>query len=436
MYNLNPPGVYAHELVMSDERCRRRVECVCSALAQPMEPVVFTDESLPDFIQRDELRLNWAPMGTLDEIRDPVLVFNRFRFDDGYPERAARLREKLPQLAEGHMTRNLLGDGAFNWSNYNLPGDPARNDKVCRPCWRIHFQAGCAHRCHYCGFGGMLVTMTNAEDYIHQLSRLMEAHPWQETYLLEDDADILCLEPELDCLGPIIEFFGRTRDRYVILHTKSWNVDWMLNLDHRGHTIIVWSLSGPKQSAEIEPKTGTTEERIEAARKCQQAGYTIRYKFKPIIPIEGWREEAAKTVEMALTRTKPDVLSLCCFMWMEVSDMKRRLAKHEMDAECMAAAEAAVEETKDTVTKPFPEEVRAGIYGHYLNEIRKWDPEVPVSLSTESWAMWRRFRDKLGMTALNYVCGCGPNSVPHRKRLSCHPYKQAVRADEGIPGAW
>jgi DNA repair photolyase len=278
--------------------------------------------------------------------------------------------------------------------------------------------------------------MTNVEDYLHHLDKLMEAHPWQETYLLEDDADILCLEPELDCLGPVIEHFGKLDGRYVVLHTKSWNVDWMLNLKHNGNTIIVWSLAAPTQSTQIEPKTGTTEQRIEAARKCQEAGYTVRYKFKPIIPIEGWREEASQTIERVLTRTKPDVISLCVFMWMEIDDLKKRLHQHSLDADTIAAAEAAVEETKDTVTKPFPEDVRAEIYDHYLSEIRKWNIEVPVSLSTETFSIWRRFQSKLGMNATNYVCGCGPNAVPNRKCLATHPYRSAVRNDEGLRGTF
>ena len=179
----------------------------------------------------------------------------------------------------------LLGDGAFIWFPAGLKEDPRRRQKVCRACWRIHFQAGCLHRCAYCGLGGILATMVNVEEYLLHLGKLIERHPWQLTYLLEDDADVPCLEPELGCLGPIIEYFGTLQDRYLVIHTKSWNVEWMLPLKHQGNTIVVWSLTGPKQSEVLEPKTGTTEERIEAARKCQEAGYTVRYKFKPIIPV-------------------------------------------------------------------------------------------------------------------------------------------------------
>ena len=96
----------------------------------------------------------------------------------------AKVQEALDRTAdvqERPYDASLLGYGPFSWANYNLPDDPARHDKVCRPCWRIHFQNGCVHRCHYCGLGGLLATMVNVEDYIVHLDRLIEAHPWQET---------------------------------------------------------------------------------------------------------------------------------------------------------------------------------------------------------------------------------------------------------------
>ena len=209
----------------------------------------------------------------------------------------------------------------------------------------------------------------------------------------------------------------------------------MLPLKHQGNTIIVWNLAGPTQSEVLEPKTGTTEERIEAARKCQEAGYTVRYKFKPIIPVRGWREDAARTVEMALTRTNPDVISLCCFMWMDCAEMVRRLGRDRIDPEFLAAAEASAEEMGTTVTRPFPEAMRAKIYDFYLKEIRKWNREVPVSLSTESWEMWERFRKRLGASGSNYVCGCGPQSTPRLRKLPRGAWRDVVRND-GSEGHW
>jgi len=434
MYDMGPAAVYAHESVLADPTYRSRVERVAAALKEPRDIIAYTDAQMPDLILKKRLLDGRTPMGELGEVRDPILLFDTFRFD-GNEAVEGRKQFLVEHGVPPEQCRNsLVGTGAFHWAHYNLKDDPDRADKVCRPCWRIHLEEGCLHRCVYCGFGGLLVTMVNVEEYCGQLGHIIERHPWQKTFLLDDDADPPCLEPELGCLGYLVEYFGALEDRYLIIHTKTWNTEWMLDLKHNGNTIIVWSISGSTQSRELEPKTGTMEERIEAARIAQQAGYPIRYKFKPIIPVRTWREDAAEAVRLLFERTNPDVISLCCFMWMDVDEMKRRLPADLLEPEFLRAAEECREEVAETRTKPFPKQVRAEIYDFYLQEIRKYNKNIPVSLSTENFEMWHEFSDKLGATVTNYVCGCGPQSTPGAKKLDCHAFKVAVRNDEGIPG--
>ncbi|MBN1674896.1 MAG: hypothetical protein JXR37_27880 [Kiritimatiellae bacterium] len=437
MYELAPPAVYAHESVMTNPRYRARVQRVVDACSVKRDIVAFRDEDVPGLVERAGLLGKRVAMGTLDSVADPILMFHTFRFEPDGLASAKALQARLEAAGQrGGIAETLSGQGAFRWAGYNQAGDKAGHDKVCRPCWRIHLQEGCVHRCLYCGLGGLLVGMVNVEEYCVHLRALIDAHPWQKTYLLDDDADPPGLEPELGVLGPLIEFFGTLENRYLVIHTKTWNTAWMRDLKHNGHTIVVWSLSGPTQSSAIEPKAGTTEQRIEAARLAQEAGYPIRYKFKPIVPVKTWREDAARTIETVFQRTKPDIISLCGFMWMDVDEMKRRLAPVAdiLDPEFLAAAEAARDEVRDTRTKPFPPAMRARLYDHYLAEIRKHDPGVPVSLSTENFQMWRAFERKLGMSATNYVCGCGPQCVPGIKRLVDHPFRVAVRASAAVPG--
>jgi DNA repair photolyase len=436
MYELNPPAVYAHESVMANPTYRARVQRVVAALQEPREIVTYTDADIPDLITTRGLGDCREVMGSLADVPDPILLFNTFRFDSKEEEEQRVEAVEASGVKLGGLRNSLMGAGAFNWAHYNLADDPSRDDKVCRPCWRIHLEQGCVHKCKYCGLGGLLVSMVNVEDYCEHLGEIIRRHPWQKTYLLDDDADPPGLEPEFGCLGHLIEYFGTLEDRYLIIHTKTWNTEWMRDLKHNGNTIIVWSISGPTQSELIEPNTGTTLQRIEAARIAQDAGYPVRYKFKPIIPVRNWREDAAETARMIFDRTDPDVISLCTFMWMDVDEMKRRLASviDELDPEFLKAAEESKDEVEDTRAKPFPHWVRAAIYDHHLAEIRKHSADVPVSLSTENFKMWGEFTKKLGMTATNYVCGCGPQTTPGAKKLDCHPFKVAVRDSEGIPG--
>ena len=189
MYDVTAPAVYAHESVMAHEKYRERMNRVVRALRKPVTPVIYSDDRLPDMIQGGLLK-NCVTMGALTEVRDPILLFNTFRFDS---KEDAQQRAKALQARGFKLQDSLLGAGAFNWTYFDLKDDPDRNYKICRRCWRIHLQHGCLHRCKYCNLGGLLVSMVNVEDYCNNLAKIIERHPWQQKYLLEDDADPVCL---------------------------------------------------------------------------------------------------------------------------------------------------------------------------------------------------------------------------------------------------
>lgn len=54
-----------------------------------------------------------------------------------------------------------------------------------------------------------------------------------------------------------------------------------------------------------------------------------------------------------------------------------------------------------------------------------WRIHIIKALSTESWSMWKRMAPKLGMTATDYVCGCGAQAVPGLKKLKANPFQSA-----------
>jgi len=198
---------------------------------------------------------------------------------------------------------------------------------------------------------------------------------------------------------------------------------------------VAWSLSGPTQSRQLEPLTGTTESRIEAARQCQEAGITIRYKFKPIIPVPDWRAEAEYCVDLALSRTRPDNLSLTHLMWMKVDALKACIGAENLAPDFLAAAEEAAEEMGDSRVAPFPHQKRAEVYRHYLAAIRERDADIPVTLCTESLDMWRELGEAVGTTPGSYVCGCGAGATPNLTTLETNPWTDAQPAahEDGRP---
>ena len=428
MYRLDPKHVFIHQRIREHAAWQGRATAICEHLGEAgKSPVYFADDDIPRLAEED----NWAGarrrMGHFPDLDDPDILLNVFAFGDGNADKAKAIAQQSPEGARG-LVSAAMGRTPFAFFDAMLPTDKWRHDKVCRPAWRIHMASGCPHRCAYCGLGHLLISMVNVEEYIPELDRIVEAHPWQQVYLYEDDAEALALEPELGAMEQLAAYFAGRENEYLLIHSKSANVDHLLDLGHRGHTIMLWSLTSHTVSREFEAGSGTTEERIEAARKCQEAGFPVRFKFKPIVPVIDWRDECREMIRLVFEQTKPDVISMFSLAWMTYEELCQVFDVSRLDPVYVKAAEESVEEMKETMSKPFPHWVRAEIYDFFLQEIRRWDQEVPVSLSTETWDMWKEFGERLGQRPDNYVCGCGPQAVPGAKCLSVVPWKVARNA--------
>jgi len=433
--NFDPPRIYVLKDVWNNPRAARRAERVARACPDA-ETRTFTYAELPDIVVEEGWD-HFGKMGTMQHIPPPIPILGLFEFDaQEAAHTAARMRAAYKGKGNFNFARAAGGD-AFTFFTSSLNEIRPNPEHICRPQWRLHQGVGCPHRCAYCGLGGYIINHLNIEDYIDHLSQLLRHNSWQKTWLLDDVMDVLTLEPQIDILGPLMRFFQSTGDRYLILHTKSDRVEAMLNAGAPNNTIIAWSLSGPTQSRRLELETGTTETRIEAARQCQEIGITVRYKFKPIIPVPNWREEATYTIDRALSRTKPDNLSLTSLMWMQVEALKSCIPEDLLDPEFLHAAEEAKEDMRNIRVAPFPDNCREQIYRHHLSEIRIRDAHIPVTLCTESLDMWKRLSDDLGVTPGDYVCGCGAGATPNLQLLETSPWQDAQnpRNWDGMPVA-
>jgi len=107
---------------------------------------------------------------------------------------------------------------------------------------------------------------------------------------------------------------------------------------------------------------------------------------------------------------------------MDVDELKRCFDPDLLDPAFLAEAEKAKDEMASRSTKPYPQHVRAEIYRFYYDEIRKHDPDIPITLCTEDLDMWNELGPMVGQKPGNFVCGCGPMTIPGLTSLAAHPW--------------
>ena len=260
---------------------------------------------------------------------------------------------------------------------------------------------------------------------VGRLPAILDEHRWCKLWKYDNQTDTITFEPEYGASELMTGVFRGREDQFLLLYTKSDNVDHLLELEHGGRTIISWTISSETVAREIEKNSPSTSERIEAARKCQEAGYHVRARFSPIVPVKGWREEGARMIAEYLAKVRPDVITmdtlallgydrLCGCFDMELLDPVY------VDA-CRELYEADQHPGKPywpAGKQMFPHDLRLDILRFYVDEIRRHDQGVPISFCDETPEMWAEFtREELGHGPGNYVCTCGPTSVPGNRLL-------------------
>jgi len=409
MVEMKPPKVYVHQRVHESELAKRRLDRMMENI-ETDDLQLVDDVSLEEAIKADRWRENAGKRtGEINRKSDPTIIFNTFRFLPG--EEFRMLAQKYPVLS----SHNLLGNGYWTFRNAN---NLSNRNGVCKSAYEIHSAWGCYHACDYCHVRESLSIMLNLEEFVENLDELVQRESSQQLYKYDNQTDTICFEPEYGASELLVNYFANQDDKYLMLYTKSDNVDHLLNLPHNGNTIINWTLSCGTVAREIEKLTPTTAERIQAAEKCQKAGYTVRFRFSPIVPIKNWQAENREMIEQLFATVKPDLITMDILGWMTAQQIKNAIDLSLFDDEYRELVEKMAEEGVVNRGKQiFPHEARLEIYRFFIEEMRRVSRKTPVAICMETEEMWEELSDELEMQKDNYPCCCGPKSVPGHPML-------------------
>jgi hypothetical protein len=428
MYALKPTCIYMLEALQHDADAPARVRRMTEAMGWSMGDVRIIDEgNLHDVVR--ELQ-SW-PTG---ELRSDVprehqrpLVFTQLACDRKR-EDDARLADRPEGVSEGVLAE-VLGyiDPVRDYHTYE--SDTERN-MVCWPTRDFGVMHGCSHGCFYCGdgkYGKYLAIGANIEEYTQKvIGPTVEAMPQQRCFrMIGWGSDIISLEPEYGVFEAFLTKLA-AHDRYGYFHSNSDHVDWVEHVPHGDRLIGVWSMACDAMAEMIEPGSPSPDARIEAARKCQSWGVPIRYKFKPMVPVRNWRAEYASLIRRILERTKPETIGFCVLIWMPLKRVAEQIGLDLLDPEFVAAAQAEEDSMNGQTHAPFPHHVRAEIYRFLIGEVRKWDADVPIFLSTGTREMWAELEGEVGQKARSFMCGCNPIQVPGPKMKYSEKIKRST----------
>ncbi|MBI2302329.1 MAG: hypothetical protein HYU66_25780 [Armatimonadetes bacterium] len=405
---------------MSDTLMRARAERMQPHITAGVTEVV-DDARLNELV--DELQLFGRGLhGRFADV-PMVVVLNRFLFDHDEATQAAR-RDRYPNLFRSPYHKltgyGLSGKGCYEWRDSGSPEYRARTGMVCQPAWQIHTIVGCPFRCAYCGLGWTQHLLMNLEKLVERLDGWIGDDPPQTLWQHDNHSDVSEFEPEYGSSALLIDYFAHKPGCYLELYVgKSDNVDNLLSLDHRGKTTCCWSVSLRSQCDLLEPGTASLTARLESIRKCQEAGYPVRIRYSPLIPIRGWREELREMIELTFATCRPELITFETLRYMSHDAIVAAMRPEVLDPEWL-------ELMREAPAKPefgggeIPDAFRERVYRAVIDDLEEISPRTPYAFCRESRPMWDCFAtdfERHWQRPDSYVCNCGPFSSPDHALL-------------------
>jgi spore photoproduct lyase len=263
----------------------------------------------------------------------------------------------------------------------------------------LHLGTQCPLGCSYCilqaYFASPCVRLfANLEDMWQQLEEHLRRSPRPVHRIGTGEfTDSLLLDPVTRMSEELVPFFANRTNAVLELKTKTDHVHRLEGLDHRGRTIVAWSLNPPAIASSEESGAATLEERLTAARRCQQWGYRLAFHFDPLVAYPGWRQGYAEVVNRLFSRVHPGRVA-----WISLGTLRYMPSLKAIIRQRHPWSRILGEEFVpglDGKMRYF-RDLRVEMYRHLGQLLREVSPDLCIYLCMESEDIWR---EALGFAA-------------------------------------
>ena len=186
------------------------------------------------------------------------------------------------------------------------------NSVVCPSYYVLSHANGCPYRCDYCCLQLPLknvrtpIVFANQEKLIEEVKaflrrnepQVLSAGESSDSLALKAHARLFCRLIPLFARQDEDRLFPKERPHKLLLVTKSTNVEPLLAIEEKRHTVISFSLNAPEVAAQYEHGAPHPFERLKAAVACKQAGYEVRLRIDPILPVDQWQQQYLPLIQL------------------------------------------------------------------------------------------------------------------------------------------
>ncbi len=270
---------------------------------------------------------------------------------------------------------------------------------VCCNYYTVNLLKNCIYDCSYCFLQGfldnnpLLVAYVNIEDLLRELEEVFSAFPDRVFRVGTGElTDSLALEGLIPYSDYLIPFFNQKKNAVLELKTKSDRVEELLQQADPANVIVSWSVNPPEIIESEEKGTPNLQQRLQAARLCQEKGYRIGIHFDPIILYPGWErgyQDLVRELFQTLSAERIEWISLGSFRYR--SNLKPVIKARHNGTRLFNSEHVPSKDGKYRYLRPL----RNRAYDAMRTWLKEYSPDLSVYLCMETKEVWEGVTGKL-----------------------------------------
>ena len=207
-----------------------------------------------------------------------------------------------------------VDDGSIIKRFDKTPLPKGEKDVVCPHFLELKWAYGCPYNCSWCYLKGTfrfrpegtLPVVKPYEKITIHVRKFLEEVKNSEILNTGEIADSLMHENNEKPFSKfIIPIFEAQNQHKVLFLTKSSNVENLLEIESHDQVVISFSLNAIPVAEKWE-KAPSILRRIEAAKRVFDAGYEVRLRIDPMVPIEDWEKHYLRLLKIIFDNLTPE----------------------------------------------------------------------------------------------------------------------------------
>lgn len=310
------------------------------------------------------------------------------------------LKEYKQLDGSSKMLVSRVGDGSIITRFDKTPLPRSRGDVVCPHFLELKWATGCPYSCAWCYLQGTFRFLeygkkprpkdfSRVEQHLQAFFKGDGVRP--ELLNSGELSDSMITENRVRPFSSfVMDLFQSQNLHRILFVTKSPQIGNLLERADSKKAIVSFSLNAEPVARRWE-KAPSVRERIEAAGLLKDAGFQVRIRIDPMVPVDGWRKAYDGLLELVFSRLTPDRITAGSLRGLQstINNAKDR-------------SWTVYLEEQSNWGKKVAEQTRKEMYLHVFSTLKGAYGFRRVAMCKETIGMWR----ELGMDYRKIKCNC------------------------------